>query len=766
MRGTRLHRERSNAALRLALTTSLLLAAGACLASVFPPRASLTLSLQVLSRPGQSIDDAHLLGCLQCVAWLGWLCGLVDILAWQVNRRPSPQGVARDTMGSAILGRVVLDGAPSRRWFDRLANPANFHRRRVEMPDEIESTTAARPSRAREPSMLATAALLGARRRWSDAALPDPADDLGPGERPTALTERPPADAGETAKRQRFVMPAVHLEDPEWSRAVLGLLARSDPTKLPASALVLHPDRVEVSFPGPVRSAAPPFVTESPTLWALERRSGTLADLPSTPTIVAASRRAGLVTAWNTEQSRCLLDIAGCGSVALDGPPVAVGATLSDVVVELATHRWCDLDELIVVGFGEEILGLERVRCLPDIDAASHHLLSAEPPADPYRSARCLVVAPPIGKRSPDNLNPLRSLVELVPALPGTGLICCDPSLSAVRCVWRLASHRETIDVTFRRRNRPDVALAPSRSMDDEQESARRTSSTPNWRRDDATASGTALEGSGAEDGWGEVDFEESLPEAPSFRPELDQDAPAIVVRLLGPVDVVGATTSLDRRPRVTELVVYLALHPDGCSGESIATALWPDRRIPAQTLANRLSEARHALGETPFGRPRVRRVSGRHVLSADVSTDWAEFERLTASGTSQVQWNDALGMIRGRPFEGLTECGWALLEGFVATIEGRIIDIACRVGSRSLDDGNATHAEWAIRKALMAAPWDERLYRMLMVVNHASGNRGGVESALRSLAHVLDWRGDPIDGVHPETAQLYRQLLVDRNLA
>jgi DNA-binding SARP family transcriptional activator len=58
-----------------------------------------------------------------------------------------------------------------------------------------------------------------------------------------------------------------------------------------------------------------------------------------------------------------------------------------------------------------------------------------------------------------------------------------------------------------------------------------------------------------------------------------------------------------------------------------------------------------------------------------------------------------------------------------------------------------------------MVTPWDEGLYRLLMTAADAAGNRGGVESALRSLAQVLDWSGDPIDVVHPETAALYRQL-------
>ncbi|MHB1986926.1 MAG: AfsR/SARP family transcriptional regulator [Acidimicrobiales bacterium] len=633
------------------------------------------------------------------------------------------------------------------------------------MPDDLERQTIPLSKNPRAPSMLATAALLSARRRWSGPV-------LGEGEDRGQIIDRVLDDPDDTSRgparqRPRFVMPAVHLEDPEWSRAVLGLLSRNDPTRFPASALVLMAEQIEVDFPGVVRSAPPPFETASSTSWILARRSGTLAELPSTPTIVAASRQAGLVGAWNLPGSRCLLDLVGCGSVALDGPPVAVGATLSDVVVELATRRWCDLDELIVVGFGSEVLGLEGVHCLPNIDAAKAYLLAPEREAEPRRMARCLVVAPPIGRRSPTNLNPLRSLVELVHASRGTGLVCCDPSLVSVQCIWRLSAHGQTVDLSFRRRGRPTVTLEPPATQTVVRP-ARVTADPPDrsgdYREHDGLPSG---EGSDLPAGLETSDRPgpEECSSGESVEPLFLNGAPAVTIRILGPVEVVGTTTSLDRRPRVTELVVYLGLHPDGCSGEAISNAVWPDRRVPSQTVANRLSEARQALGDTHCGSPRLRRVSGRHVLSPDVRTDWDEFERLTGQASQPADWARALGLIRGRPFEGISECGWALLEGYLARIEGRVVDVSCRLASRQLDEGDATSAEQALRKGLLASPWDERLYRMLMVVNHACGNRGGVEAALRSLAHVLEWHGDPIDGVHPETAQLYRQLVAERDV-
>ena len=60
----------------------------------------------------------------------------------------------------------------------------------------------------------------------------------------------------------------------------------------------------------------------------------------------------------------------------------------------------------------------------------------------------------------------------------------------------------------------------------------------------------------------------------------------------------------------------------------------------------------------------------------------------------------------------------------------------------------------------MLACPWDERLYRLVMRAEDAAGNRAGVEAALRQLARALEADGDPLAAVHPETAALYRSLM------
>ncbi|HUY30846.1 MAG TPA: bacterial transcriptional activator domain-containing protein [Acidimicrobiales bacterium] len=230
-----------------------------------------------------------------------------------------------------------------------------------------------------------------------------------------------------------------------------------------------------------------------------------------------------------------------------------------------------------------------------------------------------------------------------------------------------------------------------------------------------------------------------------------------VEVAVLGRVEVRGVEGSLDRRPKLTELVVYLALHPRGATTTAWSTALWPRRMVPPQTVSNRLSEARRLLGFASDDRPRLRRVGDAHVL-AEVSTDWARFQEL-ARAEDTASWRSALSLVRGRPFEDLPSGLWTALECTAVEIERAVTSCALRCGERLLAGGDADGAVWAAHQGLRAAPWDERLHRLLMVTADATGNRAGVDATLRHLALVLEVDGDPLRHVHPETAALYEQL-------
>jgi DNA-binding SARP family transcriptional activator len=230
-----------------------------------------------------------------------------------------------------------------------------------------------------------------------------------------------------------------------------------------------------------------------------------------------------------------------------------------------------------------------------------------------------------------------------------------------------------------------------------------------------------------------------------------------VEVAVLGPVELRGAVQSFDRRPTLTELVAYLALHSEGATTATWATAVWPDRRVPLQTIANRLSEARRALGPAADGLPRLRRRADRHVL-VDVTTDWERFRRLAAAGSDESR-HAALELVRGRPFANLRSGSWTVLDGLEGEIVAAVTACARDLAESMLARGEADRAARAARRGLRVAPWDERLHRLLMRAADAVGDRAGIDAVLRRLAAVLETDGDPLQAVHPETAALYSDL-------
>ena len=251
--------------------------------------------------------------------------------------------------------------------------------------------------------------------------------------------------------------------------------------------------------------------------------------------------------------------------------------------------------------------------------------------------------------------------------------------------------------------------------------------------------------------------------------------APEVEIRVLGPVGVDGAAHPF-RRPWALELVVYLAFHRDGVTSDTWAAALWPDRLLADPTRHSTASAARRALGRSADGQDHLPRAHGVLRLCPTVATDWDRFERL-AREPDPASWSAALSLVRGRPFDGLRSPDWTVLEGVAARVEDGVVQTALRLAGHHLEAGEGHAAELALRRALLASPYDERLYRRLLEAADRQGNPGGVESAMAELVRLV--RGDvPVRGpvgregtrsgraeadptvwVHPETAAVYRSL-------
>ena len=230
-----------------------------------------------------------------------------------------------------------------------------------------------------------------------------------------------------------------------------------------------------------------------------------------------------------------------------------------------------------------------------------------------------------------------------------------------------------------------------------------------------------------------------------------------VEIAVLGPVEIRGAAREFTRAWS-RELVVYLALHPDGASNDVWATALWPERVMAPSSLHSTASVARRSLGKARDGSDHLPRSHGRLALGPSVGTDWDRFVALAERDDPRA-WTEALGLVRGRPFDGMRSTDWTVLDGTAPTIESTVVDLSGRLAGACLRSGDPRGAEWAARRGLVVSPYDERLYRMLLRAADAAGNPGGVESVMAELVRVVADEIEPLESVHPSTLELYRSL-------
>ena len=649
------------------------------------------------------------------------------------------------------------------------------------MSSPIPSTSGSDPrdlrhsSEMNPTSVLALSGFLKVQRRWSLTSLAGMEADAtgvqvapdservalgGLGHGPSGSVGLEPADNIE--RRQRLpgaalpaLLPAtgrsrlpVHLEDTEWSRLALGVATEVLASlRIPASpdVLQLDPDSVTVHLPTSEPAQWPFNPGRAANSWTLPHDPRIIASLPVTPAITSAARKAALVTLSEIHGRRSLVDLVAVGSTILKGPLPTVGVKIADIAVELGSRRWSDLETLILVAFDRPMPRIEGTRHTPDIAAALEELTVRS--MNGTGLASICVIVPPWASDPADPL--LGELVRLCERTAGVGVLCCASAKGAL-CLWELASEatgQPTLTFGDGRRiagldlsGLAGIAVSPESSQQ------------PKELAEPGLGPGSSP-GSPHGNPWFQI---AAHADETRFAPT-PRTVP-IEVAVLGNVQVNGAPESFRYRRRLTELVAFLAMHPEGATTDAFATALWPERRVPLQTLANRLSETRRALGIAGDGRPRLRKQGRRHLI-VEAETDWDRFRDLASQGRGPDCWRKALALVRGRPFDGLDRGEWAQLEGHMAAVEASVVEVACRLGEHALGRAEAGLAHWAALQGLLVSPWDERLYRLWMRAADALGNRGGVDAALRSLALALELEGDPLLGIHPETSALYRSL-------
>ncbi|MGD0638957.1 MAG: bacterial transcriptional activator domain-containing protein, partial [Nitrososphaerales archaeon] len=530
---------------------------------------------------------------------------------------------------------------------------------------------------------------------------------------------------------------------------------------------------VEVMLDPAFGVVSPPLPFElggDKTSWLLQRSEFQAAALRKDPAVSGHDAPLpSLVTLGRDEAGIFMLNIERAGSVALSGDEA--DSMIQGVAIELATASWADQIDLVLVGFGDHEERLERVsygRSLRAVEArlerrirerktllelahrASNPTTRWLDEIDPWDI--CVVVcAADVAVRE---IEAAQSIVRLAgDGSFGVAFVCgCD----LVEARWRV--HTEGGRVSVDRRDGETLSPLSAQQV------------PPNLVENVTSLVSVAAKTGGVEPANGPYEgLALPIPERPAEISESragtsgeegsgpPDDHIGVTVNVLGPVEIIGAARPF-ARAWTTELVVYLVMHPGGANNEQWATALWPERAMAPASLHSTASAARRSLGSDAEGEDHLPRSRGRLAVGHSVHSDW-DVLVVRSRSSDPAEWRQALGLIRGRPFEGMRSPDWVLLEGIQATIEAVVVDLACRSSEDCLASFDAAGAEWAARQGLRVSPYDERLYRVLMRCADAAGNPAGVEAIMAELVHLVADDVEPFDAVHPETLALYQSL-------
>jgi len=451
--------------------------------------------------------------------------------------------------------------------------------------------------------------------------------------------------------------------------------------------------------------------------WVLPRRAITeqlLADAAS-----VADPDLPLVTLGTTDDGETvLLNLRAAGAAAVAGSRETAMAFLAAAATELANGAWITSGRLVLVGVTEDLADLPHVVSTPEIAGvgglqAGDVVVSAEPPG---------------------------AVAERLPA--GVSLLAVGP-VRGTKCRLVIGDGKleaDALDAVVRppRLTQPQVAdiaklLEPiADPVDEEPEPA------------------------------------EIEPLRVVAEPEPDPVPPAeLEVRVLGPVEIVGAEKTLARAKSI-ELVVYLATHRGSVvDADRLREALWPGRP-PGTTLYTTASVARNHLGRASDGEQHLPLLpNGERVyrLGNSVGSDYERFAEGVGRAKSEAPaqairtLHAALELVRGRPFESASRgYEWAHVEGFITCMENEIAGAAHQLARLCLEAGDADGARWATRQGLRASPGNEQLYRDEMQAADLEGNRAGIEALMNELSHIVE-DDSPLDALHPETVALYTEL-------
>jgi DNA-binding SARP family transcriptional activator/streptogramin lyase len=229
--------------------------------------------------------------------------------------------------------------------------------------------------------------------------------------------------------------------------------------------------------------------------------------------------------------------------------------------------------------------------------------------------------------------------------------------------------------------------------------------------------------------------------------------------RILGPLEVLdqGRRVSV-RRGKEQALLAYLLLHANELvASDRLVDELWGERPPPTATkiLQNAVSQLRKALGDDRL----LTRPPGYFLRVEPGELDLERFEVLTERGRADgdpTLLREALELWRGEPLADLRDEPFAqraslqLEEARLATREDRL--------DADLAAGRDAELVPELEGLLAEHPFDERLYRQLMLALYRAGRPGNALDVYQRARKTFDEQLGLQPG--PELEELQRQIL------
>lgn len=222
--------------------------------------------------------------------------------------------------------------------------------------------------------------------------------------------------------------------------------------------------------------------------------------------------------------------------------------------------------------------------------------------------------------------------------------------------------------------------------------------------------------------------------------------SPGVTINVLGPVEIKGlAADAPPLTPRMTEVLVYLALHGP-VTGADLDEVLWGGERVRPGTRAQLLFRTRERVGKSVLP---TFQDDGRFGLGPAASTDWARFERLVTQAVStggdarMEHLSEALGLVRDRPFRGIASSEYPWADYDIQRMTSAVADAATVLAQLFLEASRDREALEVALKGLTVEPLCESLQHVaIAATRELVGSEGALELRHRFAAQMA--RLDP----------------------